>query len=355
MLFDLYLFRNFFLVFLSVNLVSVLLVSLYGLLEFILGFKEKSINVALQYFFNLLPLGFYYLSFITSGISSVVFLKRIVEKKIDLTVQSFGISPLRFSLSVLLFFLFLSSIFLLGNQYLFPKLLGNLWYIEKHYKKKQRIAGVIKDFWFLKEGEYRTYYYIGSLNLSDGVLIDSVAIKVERRSLTPVEEIKVFTGLWKGDEIIVYSGEVYNLIKGERKILSFERVRIGIHLKEVELFSTKIDFLTLKDLFILYAKSKAVGLNADTYGGELTFRVLFSFLPSFVSLLAFYLFFRWRDIRKVSGGMVIGLFLLWGIVLSPKLITQKANQPLYFSLLPVGILVILSLKGIHNLRKGFRV
>lgn len=355
MLFDIYIFRNFLLAFLSVNLVSVLLVTLYALLEFILGFKEKSVKIAVEYFLNFLPLGFYYLSFITGGISLVVFLKRIIDKKIDLTVQSFGISPLRFSFSVFLFFFLLSLIFLLGNQYIFPKLLGNLWYIEKHYKKKQKISGIIKNFWFLKEDRYRTYYYVGNLNLSDGILIDMVAVKVEKSTLTPLEELKVFTGLWKRDEIIVYSGEVYDLIKGDKKILNFKKVKIGINLKDVELFSTKIDFLTLKDLLILYAKSKAVGLNADTYGGELLFRVLFSFFPFFVSLLTFHLFFMWRDLKKVSAGMVLGLMILWLIILSPKLITQKANQPLYFSLIPISFLVILSLKGIYNLGKGFRV
>ncbi|RUM32485.1 MAG: hypothetical protein DSY42_00880 [Aquifex sp.] len=356
MLFDRYTLLNFLTVFTAVSFVSVILVSTYALLDFLLGFKEKNFKIALEYFFNLLPLGFYYLSFIILSIAIILFLKRIFEKKIDLTLQSFMISPLRFSAPLLTFSLFLSFIFILGNQFLFPKLIGNLWYIEKTFKKKQRIGGVIKNFWFLKEGKnFKSYYYIENLNLSDGTLFNLYSIKVNKSSLNPVEILKVFTGKWEDDNLFAINGEFYNFLEGKRKFLYNKRIDLGLTLKDVQLFAEKIDFLSLKDLLELSAKSRKFGLNAEIYLGELIFRILFSLLPFFISLFTLYLYFRFRELKKVVLPFIFAVISLWGIVLFPKILTQKANQPANLSLIPIILLVFLTLKGIHNLSKGFRI
>jgi len=356
MLFDRYILVRFLGIFINVSFVSVLLISLYALLDFLIGFKEKKWDVALSYFLTILPLGFYYVSFITLSISLITFLRRIFEKKIELTVQSFGISPFRFSLPLLAFSILLSFTFLLGNEYAFPKLLGKLWLIEKNYKKKQEVKGFIKDFWFVKkEKEFKTYYNVGNLNLSNGDLFNFFALKVERENLNPVEVLKVFSGVWKSKELLVRTGEVYNFKKGKRERIFNRRFYLGLSIKELQLFSEKIDFLSLSELFFLAQKSKKVGLNADVYTGELFFRVLFSVSPLFISLFIIYLFFKYKTLSQVVPRFLIFLVTLWLIILSPKLITQKANQPAWYSLFPVFFLLLYSLKGVHNLRKGFRV
>ncbi|NPA32655.1 MAG: hypothetical protein GXO04_03410, partial [Aquificae bacterium] len=87
MLLDRYILRSYLVVFLLTAGVSVLLVSLYTLLDFLLGFKQREVSVALEYFFLLLPVGFYYLSFGIVSVSLFVFMRRVTEKKIDLTAQ----------------------------------------------------------------------------------------------------------------------------------------------------------------------------------------------------------------------------------------------------------------------------
>ncbi|RUM28585.1 MAG: hypothetical protein DSY32_04155, partial [Aquifex sp.] len=292
MLFDRYLLSRFLGIFLNVSLVSVFLVSLYALLDFLIGFKEKKPEVALSYFLNILPLGFYYISFITLSISLIIFLRKVFEKKIELTAESFGISPFRFSLPLLLFSLFLSFTFLLGNEYAFPKLLGNLWFIEKNYKKKQEVKGFIKNFWFVKkEKAFKTYYHVGNLNLSDGSLFNFYALKVERKSLNPAQILKVYSGVWRGKEIFIRNGEVYDFVKEKREKIFNRFFKLGLSVKEVELFSEKIDFLSLSELFFLAQKSKKVGLNADVYAGEFLYRVMFSLSPVFIFLFSLYFFF----------------------------------------------------------------
>lgn len=356
MLLDRYLLSRFLGIFLNVSFVSVLLVSLYALLDFLVGFKEKRTDVALSYFLNILPLGFYYISFITLSISLILFLRKVFEKKMELTVQSFGISPLRFSLPVLLFSVFLSSTFLLGNEYAFPKLLGNLWFIEKNYKKKQEVKGFIKNFWFIKkENEVKTYYHVGNLNLSDGSLFNFYAMKVERKNLNPLEVLKVFSGVWKDKEIFIRSGEIYDFEKGKREKVFNKTFKLGLSIKEVELFSEKIDFLSLSEIFFLMQKSKKVGLNVDVYTGELFYRVMFSLSPVFISIFSLYLFFKHKVLSQVIPRFLVFIVILWLVILSPKILPQKANQPVLYSLIPIFLLILYSLKGVYDLRKGFRV
>ncbi len=159
MLFDRFILINFLWIFLSVSAVGIILVSLYVLADFLVGFKTKTLGIGISYFLNLLPLGFYYISPLIFSVAIFLFLKRIIDRKIDLIVQSFTVSPLRLSAPVLLFSLFISLLFLLGNQFIFPKNARNLWFIEKRFKKKQNVEGIVRNFWFLRKEKESNFYY----------------------------------------------------------------------------------------------------------------------------------------------------------------------------------------------------
>jgi len=356
MLFDKFLLFSFLKLFGTISFVGVFLVSLYALLDFILGFKVKDPQVGLEYFLLLLPLGFYYISPALLSVSLILFMKRILEKKIDLISQSFAISPLRFSLPVLAFSFVLSSAFLVGNQFIFPSLAGKLWYIEKTYKKKQEAGGIVRNFWFLKrEKDKRIYYYIGTLDLSRNLVFNLSTLEVKEENLNPLRILEVETGLWENRQVKILKGYEYIFESGERRPLNGFTVSVGLSLNEIELFSERIDFLPLSYLFKLARKGEVYGFNSEVYLGEVAFRITFSFFPFVLSTLLLYLFLKTRDLKRVLISFILALPVLWLVSVFPKILTQKTNQPFFLSLVPLAVVGLFLLKGVHNLRKGFRV
>jgi len=97
-IFDRYISVNYFKIFSAVSATAVGLTVIYSLTDFLLGFRVVSLKVGLSYVLNLIPLGFYILSSLMVNISLLILFRRIFSRKLDLTAQSFGISPLRFSL-----------------------------------------------------------------------------------------------------------------------------------------------------------------------------------------------------------------------------------------------------------------
>jgi len=123
---DRYLSINYLKIFLSVTLSSIALILLYSLTDFLFGFKEKSLEIVVRYAAYLIPVGFYVLSSIVVNISLLILFRRIISRKVDLTVQSFGISPLRF-VSVLVVGIFLLSVlFLFLNESFLPGMFKKL-------------------------------------------------------------------------------------------------------------------------------------------------------------------------------------------------------------------------------------
>ena len=354
MLFDRYILKSFLWVFLSVSFAGVFIVSLYALADFLVGFKVKDLNVAIQYFLYLLPLGFYYVSPLLISVALFLYLKRVIDRKTDLIIQSFGVAPLRFTLPIILFSLSLSLLFVLGNQFLFPKTAERLWFIEKTYKKKQKVEGIVRNFWFLKRGEgERRYYHVEYLDLSSKRFVNFFFLRTEK--FEPVEYIRAKRGSWLGTKLFIERGFKYNFREGKAKPLNYVSFDVGLDVKDLELFAEKIDFLSLYELYKLTEKGKLLGYNPDVYLGEILFRLNFSFLPFILSILIIYLLLNTRSVKK---SLLMFLFLLpviWVTLLYPKVGTQKANQPLLLTSLPSLIIYLLVLKGIHNLRKGFRV
>ena len=355
MLFDRFLLKGFLWIFFSVSAVGVSLVSLYALTDFLVGFKVKEISVALKYFLYLIPLGFYYISPLIISIALFIFLKRVVDRKIDLIVQSFGISPFRFSVPFLIFSLLLSLLFVAGNQFLFPKIAKRLWFIEKTYKKKQRVEGIVRNLWFLKKGKngLKKYYFIEYLDLASKRFANFFLLSSE--GFEPIEYLKAKRGKWFGTKLFIENGFKYNFTRGEATFLNHVSLNMELNVKDLELFAEKINFLSLYDLYRLVQKGEYLGYNPDVYLGEMLFRLNFSSLPFTFSIFITFLVLKTRSVKKSLSVFLIFLPLIWIALLYPKIGTQKANQPLTLTLIPSTIIYLLVLKGIHNLRKGFRV
>ncbi|WP_461829926.1 LptF/LptG family permease [Aquifex sp.] len=354
MLFDRFILKSFLWVFLSVSFAGVFIVSLYALADFLVGFKVKNLEIALQYFLYLLPLGFYYVSPLLISVALFLFLKRVIDKKTDLIIQSFGVSPLRFSLPLLLLSLLLSLIFLSGNQFLFPDAAKKLWFIEKTYKKKQKIEGIVRNFWFLKKEEAgNKYYFVEYLDLSTKRFANFFFLDTEE--FEPTEYIKAKSGSWIGTKLFIEKGFKYNFREGKLYKLNYVGFDVGLSIRDLELFAEKIDFLSLYELYRLAQRGKLLGYNPDVYLGEILFRFNFSFLPFILSVLIIYLLLKTRSVKRALLVFLVFLPVIWVALLYPKVGTQKANQPILLTAFPPLIIYLLVLKGIHNLRKGFRV
>ncbi len=355
MLFDRYILLNFLKLFLSVSIVVIFLASIYGFLDFFLSFKEKSLKVAVEYFISLIPLSFYYSSPLILSVSLTFFLKRLIDKKTDLIVQSFGLSPLRFSLPLILFSLFLSSFFILGNEFLFPKLLNNLKKIEKAYKKKEFKGEIIRNLWFLKEtGSSKIYFYIENLDLSNSIFFNLLYIKVSKE-LEPYEYLKAKSGKWQGKRILVFSGRLFNFIKQKNESLIFKEINIQVSLEDVKLFSESIDFLSLSYLIKLSLKGKEFGFNSDIYLGEAIFRVFFSLTPLFLSVAVIYTYLKLRELKKTILANILLIPAMWIISIFPKVITQKAGESFYISFIPILLTIFAVIYATFSLKRGFKV
>ncbi len=354
---DRYVFFNFFKIFTVVSFTVITLTVIYSTVEFLFGFKVKDKEIFIDYVLILIPLSFYILSPVILSISLLILFRRIFSKKIDLTCMSFGISPLRFSLTLLIFSFLLSLMFLLLNENFFPKLLKQVWFIEKTYKKKQAVDGsIVKNIWFIKEikdGKYFTY--IGNLDIRTGSFTDIFLLKVSRDNRI-LEIIEGFWGVWEGNELEIVSGRAFSVERKEiSESLNNFKLKVDINVKEVRLFAEKLSHMKISELYLLYSKGSRVGIDTKRYISEILYRINMSFFPFILSFITLYILFRFRNVKAGFSGMFIGLLTVWTFVSMPKLMGEKAGINPFYSLIFTFLILALLLKGIHNLGKGFRV
>ncbi|MDQ7081586.1 MAG: hypothetical protein Q9N34_00200 [Aquificota bacterium] len=101
-LFDRYMITQFLKILTAVAFVSSVLILVYSLAEFLMGFRVRDFEVGVRYSLYVLPLGLYILFPLVAGVSVIILFRRVFSRNIDLTAQSFGISPLRFTAPVLI-------------------------------------------------------------------------------------------------------------------------------------------------------------------------------------------------------------------------------------------------------------
>ncbi|MFN3813494.1 MAG: LptF/LptG family permease [Aquificaceae bacterium] len=340
-------------IFLVVSLMLLGIVSSYAFAEFFLLFKEKNIKVALLYFLNLLPLAFFYLLPITSIVSLMIVFRRVFSKKIDLITQSFGISPLKFSSSILLFLLSLCIINFFLSFDFYAKRDKNLYNIEKEFKKKQYVENlIVRNVWFLKDtnGE-RFYVNFQFVNMKDGKIAGIFILKSEEGSIKDV--VYADKGLWKGDRVFLPYAKVVDFKKGEESIesLSFELVDISM----AKPIGEKVQHISLSQLLLLYSLGGEMGLNYNLYMAEFLRRTLLSFSPFLILIITLSATVKKRSILFGFLHFLFAITLYWVGLSSVKTLAEDTSlSPLY------GLLVFLplwfsSLKGTYDLVKGFRV
>ncbi|GEM_PF-1309185 len=355
-IFDRYVLINYLKILITVSVVAVGLTIIYSMTDLLLGFKVISWQIGLSYVFNLIPLGFYVLSSLLVNISLLILFRRIFVRNIDLTAQSFGISPLRFSLSLLSSILLLSFIFLLLNESIIPQLFRNVWYIEKTYKKKQEIGRIVEKLWFVKETDKGRYYiFVGSLDTLNGRFTDLFMLVTSNEGRV-LEIIEGFSGKWQENQIHVDIGSAYNFREGYfvEELRNFS-LGTEVGLREVSLFAEKMEHVRISSLFSLYLKGSKLGFDTDRYLSEILYRAGMSFLPFIVFIPLLSTLFSFR---KLGTGMLSFLMHLiggWIVVISPKLLADRAGLPPYYAFVGYVFLTFYLLKGINNLRKGFRL
>ncbi len=355
-IFDRYLLLNFLKVFGVVSVVSVGLIVIYSLTDFFLGFKVTSLEVGVKYVLYLVPLGFYILSSLLVNISVLILFRRLFSRGTDLTAQSFGLSPLRFSAVLLVFVLSLSLLFLTANESFIPGLFKKLWYIEKTYKKKQEIGRLVERLWFVKETELGRYYvYVGSLEVSSGRFAGLFMLRV-----TPggevYEVVEGRSGRWKGNVIHVDTGSAYNFHEGYfvRKLENFS-LGTEIGLSEVGIFAEKIQHVRSSSLINLYMKGGKLGLDTDRYLSEVLYRGGMSLLPLMIFIPLLRDLFRFRNLRAGMLSFFLHLVVGWMVSISPKLLMDKANLPPQYALVAYLLFLAYLSKRVYDLGKGFRV
>ena len=353
--FDRYVALNFLKIFATVTLVAIALIVMYSLTNLFVVLKIRDFGILLTYVANLVPLGFYILSPLTLNISLIILLKRLLSKNVDLTAQSFGISPLRLSASLLLITLTLSLSFVAMNESFIPSLFKGVWKVERERGGKEE-ARFVQNLWLLKETRRgKNFIYIGSLDVSTGVFANLYLSVVSKEGVfTEVVEGKA--GVWSGHEIRVREGSAYNFDEGYyvRDLKNFS-LGTEINLKEVSLFAEKIIHVRMSSLVSLYAKGSKIGLDTDRYLTEILHRIGMSFMPLLVMVPLLRGALKHRNIKITMVSFLVHTVLVWFVTSSPKIFAERANLPPQYALIPYSLYIAYVLKGLNDLRKGFRL
>ncbi len=355
-LFDRYMITQFLKILTAVTLVSSVLILVYSLTEFLIGFRIRDLEVGVRYSLYILPLGLYILFPLVAGVSVIILFRRVFLKSMDLTAQSFGLSPLRFSAPVLVPVLAVSFLFLMLNESFLPGLFKKVWYMERFFKKKEEVGRIVEDLWFVKSVEgRRIFVYVDSLDVATGRFANLfLLITSSDGEVTGV--VEGASGVWSGSRLKVEEGKVYSF-KDKVPPTGSEGLSLdtGINLKEVGLFAEKIEHLRTSSLITLYTKGSRIGLDTDRYLAEMIFRGGMSFLSLLVVLPLVRHLLKKRDIRTGFIMLLVYLSAGWVVIILPKIASTKVEvDPVYYLPLPLALTLYL-LKGVYDLRKGFRV
>lgn len=339
--------------FLVVNGVLLGMVSSYALMELLFLFKEKGSSVAWSYLINLLPVAFFYLLPLSCVISLIILLNYVFSKKIDLIVQSFGISPLRFLLSVVLLLIFISLINLFLSFGAYAEKNKNLYKIEKEFKKRQEIEDLIlRDSWFFKEdNNKRIYINFKFVSIKDGSVAEIFYVEMEDNKIVQVLQGK--KGIWIGDTVFLPLADLWDF-KGESKTLQQFSIKL-FDIKNAKPIGEKVEHLSLRQLLTLYSIGKSVGLNYNLYMSEVIRRFISSLSSVPISIIVLSYTIKRRNIFAGFLSFLPVFSLYWiSFILVRKLPESTTVSPFY-GLFPFVVLIALSLRGIYYLSKGFRV
>ncbi len=350
---DRYILLNHMRTFLILLVVLVGIIYVYLLGEFFLIFKNKSLEVLLSYTLNFLPTSFFYLSAFVNSLALLLAFRRLFQKRIDLLLQSFGISPLRFSLWVLLFALFLSLLNLFGSYRLYPESQRRLFNIEKEFKKaRETEKGIVRNLWLVRQENGETNFYNFELvDLSTGRVHGFYLLRVKEGSIREMATASV--GQWNGEKLEFPQAEIKDLVSGEEETRS---ISINfLEISQIGPLAQKPEHLPMMDVFALSMLGERIGINYRQYAYELVKRILTSFLPLFMILIVGWVYIRWRQFRFGLLALVASFSAHWFFLNTIRSVIENTNLSLYLAFFLYVPMVFLSLKGLYDLGKGFRV
>ncbi len=327
-----------------------ILMVLFGILyayligEVLMVFKEKSLTVLASYTLYFLPVAFFYLSALVNGLALLIAFRRLFQRKIDLLIQSFGLSPLNFFTFMLFFSLFLSLLNLLGSYRLYPESQRKLFNIEREYKKaKETDRGIVRNLWLTSERNGEKHFYNFELvDLSTGKVYGFYLLKIKEGSIR--EMITASSGEWKQVTLWLPQAKVKNFILGEEELKEISFDFVG--LSQIGPLAEKPEHLPMRDIFVLSLLGKSIGINYRQYAYELVRRVLTSFLPLFISLIVGWVYIRWRIFKLGLLALLASYFTHWFFINLVRSTIENTSLEVHLTLLIYLPIPLLALKGL---------
>ncbi len=344
-------------IFLIINLVIFIITAIYGLADIFLSFRETSPKVGAKYVLFLIPFVFYYLSPLSYTSAGLIVLKRLADRKVDLTSQSFGISPYNLLSPLVILVIGISAFHLIMNEKVYPSVYKEIKYIEEKYKIKRSVSKrIAQDIWFLKQvGKDRIYVYIQTVEIDSGKFLNMLMIRV-----SDDDRVKDITegryGVWKGTKINIGDGFYYNFIRaGLNEKLNNKVIEIGFDLEEISLLAERIEFLPSSSLILLFSKGREIGIDINQYMGELLYRAGTSLFPFFIFIPVASNFLLSRKMRRSLLLFFIVMVAGWSFITMSKILPSEAKTTPLYVLIPYTLMLLYSLKRLYDLRKGYRV
>ncbi len=352
-----YLLFYFLKIFLIINFVIFVITAVYGLADLFLSLQSPPAWVGFKYILLLIPFVFYYLSPLSYTSAGLVVLKRLMDKKVDLTAQSFGISPYNLILPLIISVVVLSIFHIAMNEKIYPTVYKEIKNIEERYKgRKKVLKKIARDIWFLKRiGEDKVYVFVKTIEIDTGKFFDLIMIRVGID-----DRVKEITegkyGVWKGTLLKVGEGFRYNFLISERnEKLQDKNIDIGFSLREISLISERIEFLPSSSLIFLFSKGKDIGIDINQYLGEIMYRLGVSLFPFFVFVPVISTLLLTRNIKKSMLTFFIFVTGGWFFITLSKILPSEAKTSPLYVIIPYTVLLLYSLKRLYDLRKGIRV
>lgn len=329
------------------------LIYAYLLGDYLILFKEKDWNVLISYIIYSLPIFYFYLSAFILGFSAVFTLRRFVNKNIDMITLSFGVSPIGFSKSMLLFSILVLFFNLIISYRLYPESQAKLFRIEREYKKAKELEkGIVRNVWLREEADRELRFYnFQVVDVVKGNIYNFQLIRIREGSI--VEIINGEKGLWKDSRIELPYARVINLLTGEdtRRFIILDYIDI----KNVKPLAQSPEHLPADSLIMLSLLGERTGINSRHFIYELLKRVLTSLLPFLLLVCVCWSYLRWRKAKPALAVLTIVFsahWLLMNILRSAAENTEASMLLLSFLYTPLPAFM---LKALYDLAKGFRV
>jgi lipopolysaccharide export LptBFGC system permease protein LptF len=345
--------REFLKVFLLLSLVFSLLLSFYSLVDVLLLYKVSAPHIVPKAILTTVFLSFYYTAPILNCLALMVYMRRVFKRSYDRLSYSFGLSPLRFFMPVLVLSFILSLLQLALSYSFYPKVFKNAYAIEREFKKgKAKEELVLDNLWLsLGEGEKRSYIRIGFANLMDGKVYDVFSVSLEGNYIDGVLYAK--EGLWKDKSLTLIGAERSYFDSGlkEKKDITLEFISVD----DAKAFGENLNHLRMDRLISLYSLAGSLGMNRDVYLAELLLRLVVSLSVFAIALPLAYHLLKERSFLKPSMFFLLYIALY---ILSLNLINitaQELGRSPLLGALPFFVLVLLSFRSLYYLGKGFRV